>query len=88
MKTVTVKEVRSPVKELPPVKKVRKVKKETRVSTAREWKLLYSPLAQKIRPRAGPVRDLCWNCGQREECTRPRPEGGVWCCNEYIWEER
>ena len=26
---------------------------------------------------------LCVNCGQRETCTFPKPEGGVWHCEEY-----
>ncbi|MBW2263225.1 MAG: hypothetical protein JRG91_14745 [Deltaproteobacteria bacterium] len=26
---------------------------------------------------------LCVNCEDRETCTFPRPEGGVWRCNEY-----
>ena len=26
---------------------------------------------------------LCVNCDDRETCTFPRPEGGVWRCNEY-----
>ena len=26
---------------------------------------------------------LCVNCEDRDTCTFPRPEGGVWRCNEY-----
>jgi hypothetical protein len=26
---------------------------------------------------------LCVNCEHRETCTYPRPEGGVWHCEEY-----
>jgi hypothetical protein len=26
---------------------------------------------------------LCVNCEHRETCTYPRPEGGVWRCEEY-----
>jgi len=26
---------------------------------------------------------LCVNCDDRDTCTFPRPEGGVWRCNEY-----
>jgi len=26
---------------------------------------------------------LCKNCDQRDECTFPRPAGGVWHCEEY-----
>ena len=28
-------------------------------------------------------RGLCVNCEERDECTMPRPEGGVWHCEEY-----
>jgi hypothetical protein len=26
---------------------------------------------------------LCVNCAERRNCTLPRPEGGVWHCEEY-----
>jgi hypothetical protein len=26
---------------------------------------------------------LCANCANREACTFPKPEGGVWHCEEY-----
>ena len=28
-------------------------------------------------------KGLCGNCDNRESCTFPRPEGGVWHCEEY-----
>ena len=28
-------------------------------------------------------KGLCANCENRETCTMPRPEGGVWHCEEY-----
>ena len=28
-------------------------------------------------------KGLCKNCENRETCTFPRPEGGVWHCDEY-----
>lgn len=28
-------------------------------------------------------RGLCSNCGIRATCTYPKPEGGVWHCEEY-----
>jgi hypothetical protein len=31
----------------------------------------------------GRERGLCSNCENREFCTYPRPEGGVWNCDEY-----
>jgi len=27
---------------------------------------------------------LCSNCDNRETCIYPKPEGGVWCCEEYV----
>lgn len=28
-------------------------------------------------------KGLCENCENRDECTYPKPEGGVWHCEEY-----
>lgn len=28
-------------------------------------------------------KGLCMNCENREKCTYPKPEGGVWHCSEY-----
>jgi hypothetical protein len=28
-------------------------------------------------------KGLCGNCEQRKSCTFPKPEGGVWHCEEY-----
>ena len=27
---------------------------------------------------------LCVNCENRETCTYPKPEGGVWRCEDYV----
>jgi hypothetical protein len=27
---------------------------------------------------------LCCNCENRKGCTHPKPEGGVWFCQEYV----
>ena len=32
-------------------------------------------------------KGLCVNCARREICEHPKPEGGVWHCDEYV-EER
>jgi 2-keto-4-pentenoate hydratase/2-oxohepta-3-ene-1,7-dioic acid hydratase in catechol pathway len=32
---------------------------------------------------AAEYRGLCMNCENRQTCTAPRPEGGVWHCEEY-----
>lgn len=42
----------------------------------------------RSRPRDGDAllveyRGLCKNCATREYCSFPRPEGGVWHCEEY-----
>ena len=29
-------------------------------------------------------RGLCVNCEHRETCTYPKPEGGIWHCEEYL----
>ena len=29
-------------------------------------------------------RGLCSNCDNRETCIHPKPEGGVWRCEEYV----
>jgi NADH-quinone oxidoreductase subunit E len=31
----------------------------------------------------GKYKGLCLNCANRETCTFPKPEGGVWHCDEY-----
>jgi hypothetical protein len=31
----------------------------------------------------GEYKGLCVNCENRETCTFPKPEGGVWHCDEY-----
>jgi hypothetical protein len=53
--------------------------------------------AQKSRPmrtqsRAMPANGehaddcagICTNCGNRETCTYPKPEGGIWRCEDYV----
>ena len=30
------------------------------------------------------LKGLCSNCDIRETCTYPKPEGGVWHCEEYV----
>ena len=32
---------------------------------------------------AGRRQGLCVNCENRDTCTMPKPEGGVWHCEEY-----
>lgn len=35
----------------------------------------------------GQLKGLCVNCANREVCRHPKPEGGVWHCEEFV-EER
>jgi hypothetical protein len=45
------------------------------------------PLSSPRSPEEGrPVsqlKGLCANCDHRDTCTYPKPEGGVWHCEEY-----
>jgi hypothetical protein len=38
---------------------------------------------QAHAPRTGELPGLCRNCARLDDCTYPKPEGGVWHCNEY-----
>ena len=31
-----------------------------------------------------PFKGLCVNCDHRFTCTLPKPESGVWYCEEYL----
>ena len=39
--------------------------------------------AAKAGARASPSKGLCANCDLSGTCALPRPEGGVWHCEEY-----
>jgi hypothetical protein len=34
-------------------------------------------------PSHGQLKGLCVNCDHRHHCTFPKPEGGIWHCEEY-----
>lgn len=36
-----------------------------------------------LSPLASELPGLCRNCARLVDCTYPRPEGGVWHCDEY-----
>jgi hypothetical protein len=44
--------------------------------------------ASRAMPRNGDdsanYAGLCSNCENRETCIYPKPEGGVWRCDEYV----
>jgi len=48
------------------------------------------PVSVRPRPsstngeRSSRLLGLCANCDIREICTYPKPEGGVWRCEEYV----
>lgn len=39
--------------------------------------------AQHVQKPASDYLGLCSNCEHRDTCRLPRPEGGVWHCEEY-----
>jgi hypothetical protein len=39
--------------------------------------------AEPRRPGLGEYRGLCRTCSRRADCAYPKPEGGVWHCEEY-----
>ena len=90
-----VKETPLPVKPHPEVREKQEVKP---VQKRNEWKLLYAPHpptdegmsgsvtispSAKVEAEEAMVRGLCVNCTKDETCTLPRPEGGVWRCEEF-----
>ena len=39
---------------------------------------------ESVAPQdAGEYKGLCVNCDSRDTCTLPKPEGGIWHCEEY-----
>jgi len=40
-------------------------------------------LARQQHNDCGPFLGLCVNCEDRETCVYPKPDGGVWHCEEY-----
>jgi len=47
-----------------------------------------TPIRYRTLPRNGgessKYTGLCANCANRETCSYPKPEGGVWRCEEYV----
>jgi hypothetical protein len=43
-----------------------------------------SPRAQRVvEEEVSRYSGLCVNCEHRQSCTHPKPEGGVWHCENY-----
>jgi len=67
------------------------------INRSKEWKLLYVPYpfddsmkmtsGHAVESMAGveveTYKDLCLNCQKEDVCTLPRPEGGVWRCEQF-----
>jgi len=58
-----------------------KIDKTTFVAEAPKLNTLHANTVEKDPPR--PIKGLCSNCAHRESCGLPRPESGVWYCEEY-----
>jgi len=41
------------------------------------------PVASEAEDSARELLGLCSNCEQRQTCRLPKPEGGIWHCEEY-----
>ena len=41
------------------------------------------PEAAAAPPPAVDLKGLCSNCEERPSCTIPKPQGGIWHCEEY-----
>ncbi len=50
-----------------------------RVSPSAEPSMARRPAEEEAAKYAG----LCVNCEHRRTCTYPKPEGGVWHCEDY-----
>ena len=64
----------------------------TTVSKQREWKLLYKsqPFSENLETHAGmsaeavqTIRGLCQTCTKVMTCQIPKPESGIWRCEDY-----
>lgn len=42
-----------------------------------------SSVEQADPETTGSLKGLCMNCAHRETCRLPKPDGGVWHCEEY-----
>ena len=42
------------------------------------------PKQADLKENSAQYKGLCQTCEYRETCTYPKPEGGVWHCEEYM----
>jgi hypothetical protein len=47
------------------------------------WPAAASPARRAVEEEAAQFSGLCVNCEHRRTCTSPKPEGGVWHCENY-----
>ncbi len=45
--------------------------------------LYTEPIIASVTPPQHPAKGLCSNCDNYEDCFLPKPEEGVWHCEEY-----
>jgi len=55
----------------------------SRADTRKSQKRSSDNPAPKQSLADGQFKGLCQNCENRETCLLPKPEGGVWHCEEY-----
>ena len=46
-------------------------------------KIEISDFTTKTKEKRSKVKGLCVNCDNYNSCTYPKPEGGIWHCEEY-----
>jgi hypothetical protein len=54
------------------------------VEPVRKEKPAVQPKPAPKEPETGELKGLCVNCENRATCNFPKPEGGVWHCEEYV----
>ncbi len=45
---------------------------------------IIAPRPHKTTGHQDTLLGICAHCADRELCTFPRPQGGVWTCDEYV----
>ena len=54
------------------------------VSTIPPQKISLIKQEKQTETESNNFRGLCMNCESRSSCMFPKPEGGVWHCEEYV----
>ena len=45
--------------------------------------VIFDEIKSSVKKTNGEVLGLCSNCENYDNCTLPKPDGGVWHCEEY-----